>query len=64
MVKLLRLEFIHKMKQEEVHCNMCHRKLVFKDISTSSMIKHTKHYHESVYNDRKNGNILVVRVGE
>ena len=43
----------------EVHCNICRRKLVFKDLSTSFMMKRAKHYSERVYNDHKN--ILVVK---
>ena len=40
-----------KCNQQEVQCNICHRKLIFKDSSTSSMIKHAKRYHGSKYND-------------
>ena len=50
-IKQLRLEFSTKCKQEEVQCDICHHKLVFKDSSTSSMVKHDKHYHDCDYND-------------
>ena len=29
----------------EVHCNICRRKLVFKDLSTSFIMKNAKHSH-------------------